>query len=497
MEPIVGPDGTTTYEEMDAGIFGRSLRNYKLQAVDHAQGFNKGDNKTNVLSYLVREGEKRHMLVDSMIYDYLDSNKTRFEPLNKLLHWGSAPLHHVERLVRESAMIANYELELRRIANEKGSDVLTQAEMENAAQTAVQQSELMTGTIPATTAPNWAQRGIMPSIFMYKRYPLAMMHMIIGDIARAVPSKAKLAEMYGEGTEAYSNGLQERKIARLQVAGVLGSVALFSGAMGMPLYGMIADIWDMLFTDDDEEGFDTLVRMGIGELGSKGILNYLTGLEFSSRIGLSDIFYRAPLRAADQPPLWNIIEGVGGPAVSIVHGWTTRAADLYSKGEYYRALEAALPATVRNVMRSGRFLATGGAESLRDDIISDISPGQALAQALGFAPSSYIRQVELNSEAKRIETGVAAKKTRIMRALNMARRNGDNTAYADAMEQLQEFNQEHPDKRITPEALRDSRRTFARNSEKVRNGVVFSDPQAYDLQDVMRLMNEPASIWDK
>jgi hypothetical protein len=323
-----------------------------------------------------------------------------------------------------------------------------------------------------------------------------MLHMIIRDIARSVPTKAKLTEMYGADTVEFNNALQERKIARLQVASVLGSMALFSGAMGMPLYGMVADLWDALFTDDDEEGFDTLVRMGIGEFGSKGILNYLFGLEFSSRIGLSDIFYRTPLRAEDQPFLWNLIEGLGGPGVSIVSGWTTRTTELLEHGEYFRALESALPAAVRNVLRGGRFFATGGAESLRDDIISDISPGQALAQALGFAPSSYIRQIELNSEAKRIEQGVAAKKTRIMRALNMARRNGDTDAYQDAWEQLQEFNREHPDKFVSSADLEKSRKTFARNSEKVRNGVVYTDPQAYALEDVMRLMEEPASIWD-
>lgn len=497
MEPRIGPDGKIVYEETDAGAAGRSLRNYKFTAVDHSQGFNKGANKINALGYLADVATKRRMLIDSIVRDDIDSHATQSSTFNKLLHWGSAPLHHVERLVRESAMIANYELELRRMATEKGSDVLTEEEMKKAAMFAVQEAEIMTGTVPATTAPSGAQRGIMPMIMMYKRYPLAMMHMIIRDIARSVPSRAKLVEMYGKDTAEFRNALEDRRIARLQVAAVLGSVALFSGAMGMPLYGLIADLYDAFFREDDEESFDTLVRTGIGELGSKGILNYLFGVEFSSRIGLSDILYRSPLRAEDQPPMWNLIEGFGGPAISILSNWSTRSKALFEQGEYYRALESALPATIRNGMRAARFMSDGGAESMRGDIISDIGPGQALAQALGFSPSAYIRQVELNSEAKRIETAIAAKKTRIMRAINMARRNGDSEAYAEAMAEKEQFDREHPDKRITPEALRQSRRTFARNSEKVRNGIVLSDPQSYDLREIMELSEEPASIWDQ
>lgn len=497
LEPIVGPDGTTKLEPVDAGIFGRSIRNYQFSGVDHSQGFNKGGNKTNALEYLVREGSRRHLLIDSLIYDYLDGNKTRFNPLNKILHWGSMPLHHVERVVRESAMVATYELELRRIADAKKSDVLTREEMEGAARTAVREAELMTGTIPSTGAPNWAQKGIMPSIAMYKRYPLAMMHLIIRDLARGMPSKATLVEIHGAGTKALTNALMERKIARLQSAAVLGTMALFTGAMGMPFYGMISDLWNLFFTDYDEEDFDTLVRMGIGELGSKGLLNYLFGVEFSSRVGLGDMLYRSPLRAEDQPPLWNILEGLGGPAVSLLHGWSTRSWDLYQQGEYYRALESAAPASIRNIMRAGRFVADGGAESLRGDIISEVSPGQALAQALGFAPSAYIRQVELNSAAKRMETGIAQRKQNILRKLNLARRNGDSDAYNAALEEKDEFNARHPDDQITPTTIRKSRKTFQRTSEKVRNGVVFSDPQNYSLQEIMTLMDEPATFWDE
>ena len=496
MEPVIGPDGKTMQEAVNVGVVGRSIRNYQFTDMDHSKGFNEGDNKTNALQYLVREGERRHLLLDSVLYDYLETNKTTSGAFNTAMRYGAAPMHHIERLVRESAMVSAYELELRKIASDKKSSVLTQAEMEQAAKTAVRETELMTGTVTAAAAPNWALKGIMPAVAMYKRYPLSMMQLLITDFRHGLPTVSALEAQHGKGTPELATALAERRIARLQFASTIGALGVLSGAMGMPLYGLIADVWDAAFTDEDEYDFDTLVRMSLGEFGSKGLMNYLFGLEFSSRIGLADIFYRAPLRADDQPFLMNVLEGVGGPAVSILHGWTTRSWDLASQGEYYRAAESVMPAAVRNVMRAVRYYNTGGAESLRDDIISDISPGEALAQALGFAPAGYIRQLELNSANKRISVGIESRRTKLLRRYNIAMRSGDFVTAREVREEMQEFNREHPTRRIDGETLRKSAKTFERTTEKVRNGIVYTNPTLPELQPIFRLMEEPASIWD-
>jgi hypothetical protein len=496
MENVIGPDGKRTMQAVDTGAVGRSVRNYNFGTVDFAQGYNTGSNDTNVLKYLVAQGMQRHMFVDSSIYDYLESNNSGLGAFaDKMLHLGAAPMHHTERIIRESTMVANYRLELKAAAKRKGTAVLTESDMQAAAKFAIEQTELMTSTTPSTGAPNWAQKGIMPMIAMYKRYPLAMMHLLLSDAAAALPGKAKLEALYGAGTEEFKNALESRNIARLQIAGQLGSMGLFAGAMGMPLYGLFADVFDAMFTDDDEEPFDILVRRNIGELGSKGILNYLLGVDISSRIGMSDIFYRAPLRADDQKFSQNILEGAMGPAAGLITGALPRAMDLYNQGEYYRALEAAMPAAVRNGLRAFRFATTGTAESLRGDVISDMEPGSVMAQALGFAPAAYIRQMELSSSTKKIETAIKAKKTKLLRQLNLARRNRDSVGIKDALADINEFRKEHPGM-ITKETIKDSQDTFNRTTERVRNGVVYADLKLPDIQPAFELMDEPVTIWD-
>ena len=497
MEPVIGPDGKRTMQAVDTGAVGRSVRNYTFGDVDFAQGYTTGANDTNTLKYLVNEGMQRHMFVDSSIYDYLDSNKSGLGAFaDKMLHLGAAPMHHTERIIRESTMIANYRLELQAAAKRKGTAVLTEADMQAAAKFAVEQTELMTGTTPSTAAPNWAQKGIMPMIAMYKRYPLAMMHLLLGDISNALPGKAKLEAIHGAGTEAFKNALESRKIARLQVAGQLGALALFSGAMGLPLYGMFSDLFDAMFTDDDEEKFDFLVRRNLGELGSKGILNYLLGVDIASRIGMSDIFYRAPLRAADQKFSQNILEGAMGPAAGLITGTLPRAMDLYNQGEYFRALEAAMPAAVRNGMRAYRFATTGSAESLRGDVISDIGPGSVLAQALGFAPAAYVRQLELSSAAKQMDVAIAAKKSTLLRRMNLARRNNDKVTMLEVLDDINAFNRKHPTSQILKKTIKRSKDTFESTTARVHNGVVYSDPKLPELTPYIDMMDEPVTIWD-
>lgn len=493
MSPTIDANGEVSVESTDAGFFGVSLKNRTFGDVDTTAGYKTGENSTNVLKYLVEEGTRRHMFVDSVLYDYLEMNNTGLGNIaSKMLHAGAAPMHHSERYMRETTMAAAYMLELDKIATATGTDVLTEAQMREAAKTAAYETERMTGTIPAAGSPNWALKGVMPAVFMFKRYPLAIVNMLVQDGKRSFPNKRELIEKFGEGSPEFENAMENRKIARLQLAAVLGSMGLWAGAAGMPMYGAISDIFDAAFTDDDEENFDVLVRRGIGELGYKGLGNYLFGVEMSSRIGLNGIFYREPLRADDQPPLWNLIEGAGGPAVSLAHGWTTRSRDLWNQGETYRAMESALPASMRNVLRSYRFATTGGADSLRDDIIADIGPGQAVAQLFGFAPSTYIRQLELNSAAKTIDSGINSRRTRLLRRLNIAKRQSDTDEIRDVMQDIQRFNADHPYNSISNETIDRSEKTFENTSERVVRGIVYTDRNRPAIKDLIEMM-EPDS----
>jgi hypothetical protein len=87
---------------------------------------------------------------------------------------------------------------------------------------------------------------------------------------------------------------------------------------------------DMLF-DDDEETMDTRVRQTLGEAGYGGVINYFTGLDVSTRIGLSDLIFRDSFIQKDESVFWKLATLAGGA------GWWFGITDrtrykLYKRG---------------------------------------------------------------------------------------------------------------------------------------------------------------------
>ena len=118
-----------------------------------------------------------------------------------------------------------------------------------------------------------------------------------------------------------------------------------------------------------------------------------------------------------------------------------------------RGLEAMMPASIRNTMKGLRF-GTEGAQTLRgDSIVDDIGVGHSLAQVLGFAPSTYTRQLMENAALKKIDRAVAKERTDILRKLYIARRHGDRSGVRDVVEKLKSFNRRHPSAAITGETV--------------------------------------------
>ena len=62
----------------------------------------------------------------------------------------------------------------------------------------------------------------------------------------------------------------------------------------MPLYGMASLIFDTFADDEDDpmDDADTIVRTYLGEGPFRGALNYVTGINFASRVGLGELLFR-------------------------------------------------------------------------------------------------------------------------------------------------------------------------------------------------------------
>jgi len=387
--------------------------------------------------------------------------------------------HHGERANRQITAIAAYKLALdKKVRDKKLSDPmqLTEADRKEAALEAIDVTELTNSGAMTETAPKFAQGNIGSIVMMYKRFGISMYYLQARMARQAYmsagdPEKARRRVLDNGGTEqqaeaAAQEAIEMKKQARRQIAGIFASSAIFAGVQGLPLYGIVSAVMNLV-RDDDEEDFDSAVAATVGEGLFSGLINYTFGVDVAPRIGMTNLIYRSQPNREQESYVKFAIEQLGGPVLSSI----TRAeagARLIYDGEVYRGVERMLPAAFSNGMKSLRY-ATEGATTLRGDpIVEDISAFNVFGQLIGLAPAGYAKQQEINARDKRIDNNIAKKRTRFLREYYMAMRIGDYNAMAEIQEKMLEFNQKHPEVAISGDTVSRSMRQHSVTSEIAR-----------------------------
>jgi hypothetical protein len=143
-----------------------------------------------------------------------------------------------------------------------------------------------------------------------------------------------------------------------------------------------------------------------------------------------------------------------------------------------RGSETVLPASIRNVLKAYRFGTEGATTRRGDPITEDINAYNVIMQAAGFAPQSYIQQLEFNKNARRREEAVSSRRTKLLRRHNMAQRNGDSEEVQRVRRMIKEYNEGLPagakKSRITSDTLARSARSFERTTEKMKGGMTYT-----------------------
>lgn len=422
---------------------------------------------------LVKVASELGQLNRSIAYDILDLGDIT-NPMAKINAVTGFFFHHGERMNRQISMAAAYDLALNKMKSDGRK--IDEAARQEAAIEAINVTEMTNGGIAAASAPRFAQEGLGKVVFLFKRYASAM-YFMLGSLAyRSI-----------KGSDA------DRAMARRQLAGVFGGAGLVAGIQGLPLFGVLAMMHD-IFKDDDEEDFETSVRKYFNEGMYGGLGNYLFGVDVASRMGLSNLVFRDRLIEKDQSILWTTAEMLGGPVVGTALQ-VERGFDQIADGEVARGVETAMPAAIRNIMKSGRF-ATEGAKTLRGDpIVEDIGPWNLIAQAAGFAPSDYTLQLQKNAQVKKIDRAVNEERTKLLRKYYIALRNGDGLTMSEIAEDIADFNSRHPVVAITPKTIKRSMKQHMRTTAKMYHGITISPKRQQEALDFVSEYDETPNIW--
>ena len=399
----------------------------------------------------------RGQLNRSQVYDILDVDENQ-TMLTKINAASGFVFHHAERMNRQVAMIAAYELELeRKLGKGKKFTDATEKQMQEAADYAVYVTELTNGGTTAAAAPRLAQNPIGKVIFMYKRYGVSMYYM-----------------MFKTAKEALQDSDPEvRKAAKRQIAGIYASAALMAGVQGIPMFGVAAMLYNLFAKEEDEDDFDTAARKYLGEGIYSGALNALTGVNVASRMGLSDLLFRDTTTRPSESVMMSLIETIGGPVVGSVNR-VFRGMELIEAGNVQRGIEQVLPAAFGNMLKSIRF-ATEGANTLRGDPISgELDPANVFAQFFGFAPADYTRQLEINASGKNIERKALEDRTNLLRKYYVATRMGDMKEANAILVEMLKFNRRHPGAAITGDTISRSMAQHMKTTKEMYHGITIN-----------------------
>jgi hypothetical protein len=450
----MGSGFSRTVEMMGAG--GEKVKTKAMPSLDNYD-FDAKDTPAHIKKYktLADVAAKMGQLNRSQLYDILDVDGQK-SPVATLNAVGGFAFHHAERMNRQVTLMAAYNLELERL--KKAEPSLSQQDRETlAAQRAVSIAETTNGGVSAGSAPPITQNAVGRVLFMFKRYGVSMYYMLF-KMTREVMQNQDPAV---------------RKAAFKQLAGIYGTTALISGVQGMPLFGVLAMIYNM-FKEDDEENFASVVRGYTGESVYKGLINDLTGLSIAERTGLSDLLFReSPFSSGSTSLAESMAQIMGGPIYGIASR-IQRGVGLINEGEMARGIESIAPVALANLFKSIRF-ATEGANTLRGDpIVGDIGPWNVAAQFLGFTPAEYTRQLEQNSMLKGIEKSVTQDRVKILRQMFIADRVGDNDGYDQSYAKLQDLYDKHPGLGDMQETIRRSMAQHERTTQEMYHGIILN-----------------------
>ncbi|WP_440570738.1 PLxRFG domain-containing protein [Stenotrophomonas muris] len=286
---------------------------------------------------------------------------------------------------------------------------------------------------------------------------------------------------------------QVRQIARRNLTGLLGMSALFSGAMGLPMMGMIMGALNGIqatFGDDDEpwdaetelRAFLTgMLGQGGADLLLHGPADKLTGANISGRVGLDSLWIRDADRELDGRGMFNnLLEQAAGPMGGVLKNVLVGKQQV-DEGHIMRGVETMLPKGLKDMIKAGRY-ATQGVNTLRGDpVVEDLSPWEILLQANGFAPEKVSRQYETTRALKNYEQHILDRRKSLVNAFAMALRNGDASDRASVLSKIGAFNKVNPELAITSSGLQQSIKNRARYSARAEAGIILNPKLAARL----------------
>ena len=388
--------------------------------------------------------------------------------LNKIAYVSSFIFNHSERAIRQVTAASSYILEVEKAYAEankgkpaKKIDKMSEAEItqfgEAAAIVATDFMEYANSSALLATAPRWAQTGPGAIIYQFKRFPAQILYVQM-SMLNAIQRQAR-------GVKRTPEQIEDDRALRNAFIYMTATGGALVGVKGIPFYGLVAMIADM-FLGEDEDDTNTIVAKTISDKYYYGAVAKYFGTDVTDRVALTNLMIRDKGNYRPQNDTEHLLESYGGPSIGIsLRLWETfgRLTDDNPQNDQ-RAWEAALPTAFANMKKALRYSVDGYETTRGVPIIGDVTIGDAIRQAVGFAPSKFRAAQDKLARDRRVTNGIKDMRTGLLDRFAFAHNNGDEAGKQDVVKEIQEFNKKHGNVAILGSNLVQSIKTRARGS---------------------------------
>jgi hypothetical protein len=403
----------------------------------------------------------------SLTQDIMGLGQAPFEDYslskNKLIRGVSALFHHSERMSREIMNMAAFDLAYADNVEKGMAPGIGEQAFKEAIETAKDLTMMSIGDFTRASKPPILTGPVTRIVFQFKQYSLLMTYNLLRN---TMIGFNPLRENITDEQKA------EAREARRRMYGVMGVTALFAGLKGMPIFtatGMIAEVLNSIFGDDEEEEFvfeywlqNELTETVGGDVAASlmtGLIANATNTALSERMSLDlvDLWFRdGTYQKSAEDTMREQFIALLGPSASIVLSFG-RALDLHDNYQLDRALETISPTILRNLQIVGRYAREGEAATARGITIDDdISYSDLFVRALGFTPEDIMRKQKAIIDRKGVQNKIEARRERLLAGIYLANYTGDTDLQERVIEKIIEYNESFPEFPITIETIEQS-----------------------------------------
>jgi len=374
--------------------------------------------------------------------------------------------NHAEKYNRQTTMVAAYKLHLDKLT---GGKQPTPEQQQKAANEAIYMTQEANGGAYLETGPRLARENVGRVALMYKSYGLQMYYSMFKQALRMIDKDLPA---------------KDRVEAFKILGGLHGSALLLAGVQGIPIYGAVRLVFNLL-AGDDEEDFDAVVRRNLGEGWYKGPIVAATGLDTASRTALTGLLIQENKYNPDPSLEETIGFYMGGPALSSVTRIVRGVQDL-GNGQIERGIENLMPTAVANAYKGlVRYQRDGGVYTRRGDpMYDDLNFMESSGLVFGIQPAGYTQASAINRTLKTIDKAVNSKRSKLTKLYYVALRQGDMEGVREAIAEMGKFNKRHPAAAITHRTIKRSLDRHIRTSGEMYNGVTLSSIYRAPLREL-------------